>query len=338
MVESIDFKRNCLNLFRLLAAIEVLYWHTIKHLELDKLPVFTDIIKYFTGVPLFFTLSGFLIWQSIGRSHTFGGYAKKRFWRIYPELWVAVAVEIVVLLCLYHQPIDWPKMGLFTLGQSTIFQFWTPGFLRGYGCGAPNGALWAISVLIQFYFLAYFFYKWLHGKNLIIWGGWILGSLIVGWMNPFISNALPLYLGKLYTITLIPFLWMFIMAAFVAEYKDVILPFLKKYWWAFVVLLIFKREFVRWDIDMSLYQLIYTVLLFCGVVGVAYAFPKINIKTDISYGVYIYHMTVVNALIALGFTGQSWTIYVVIAVTGLLAWISTKTIGHLSVREKSKIA
>ena len=157
-------------------------------------------------------------------------------------------------------------------------------------------------------------------------------------MNPFISNALPLYLGKLYTVTLIPYLWMFILAAFVAEYKDVILPFLKKYWWAFVVLLIFKREFVRWDIDMSLYQLIYTVLLFCGVVGVAYAFPKINIKTDISYGVYIYHMTIVNALIALGFAGQSWTIYVVIAVTGLLAWISTKTIGHLSVREKSKIA
>ena len=95
----------------------------------------------------------------------------KRFWRIYPELWVAVAVEIIVLLLLYRQPINWPQMGLFTFGQATIFQFWTPDFLRGYGCGTPNGALWTITVLIQFYFCAYLIYKWLHNKKFFVWGG-----------------------------------------------------------------------------------------------------------------------------------------------------------------------
>ena len=171
MVKTIDFKKNSLNLFRVLAAIEVLYGHTLEHLELSNIPVFSEFIKLFYGVPVFFTLSGFLIWQSIGRSHTFSDYTKKRFWRIFPELWVAVAVEIVVLLLLYHQPIDWPRLGLFAIGQATIFQFWTPVFLRGYGCGCPNGALWTITVLIQFYFLAYFIYKWLKNKRLYIWGG-----------------------------------------------------------------------------------------------------------------------------------------------------------------------
>lgn len=168
---SLDFKKNGLNLFRLLAAIEVLYGHAVEHLQLPDVPAFGHLIRYFSGVPIFFTLSGFLIWQSIGRSRSFTDYSKKRFWRIYPELWVAVAIEVIVLLSLYPRPINWPMMGLFTVGQATIFQFWTPDFLRDYGCGCPNGALWTITVLIQFYFCAYYIYKLLKNRSLYIWGG-----------------------------------------------------------------------------------------------------------------------------------------------------------------------
>lgn len=336
MTETIDFKNNSLNTFRLLAAIEVLYGHTLEHLGLADIPIFGDFIRSFAGVPVFFTLSGFLIWQSIGRSHSFGDYAKKRFWRIFPELWVAVAVEIVVLLLLYHQPIDWPKLGLFAVGQATLFQFWTPDFLRGYGCGTPNGALWTITVLIQFYFLAYFFYKQLKNKRLYVWVGVIVISIIIAWLTPVIKNALPLYISKLYSVSIIPYLWMFLIAAFAAEYKEKVLPFLKKYWWIFIALLLFKRFVLHWDVVLALYTCFGTLLLFCGLVGFAYAFPRLNIKTDISYGVYIYHMTVVNALIALGFVGQSWTLWVVMGVTCLLAWLSTVTIGKLSMKQKQQ--
>ncbi len=137
----IPFRENSLNTFRLLAALQVLWGHTLWHLEIERIPIIGDFIEFFIGVPVFFTISGFLIWQSISQSKSFGEYAKKRFWRIYPELWLAVAVEIVVLLLLYHEPINYPQLGLFTFGQATLFQFWTPDFLRGYGCGCPNGAL-----------------------------------------------------------------------------------------------------------------------------------------------------------------------------------------------------
>lgn len=63
-------------------------------------------------------------------------------------------------------------MGLFTIGQATIFQFWTPDFLRGYGVGCPNGALWTISIFIQFYFCVFFIYKWLNKRNIYLWGGY----------------------------------------------------------------------------------------------------------------------------------------------------------------------
>ena len=145
MTNSIDYKKNSLNTFRLLAALQVLYGHATVHLELQEVPLFGSFIRFFSGVPIFFMLSGFLIWQSIGRSNNYGEYSSKRFWRIYPELWVAVTIEIMVLLILYNQSINWGLLGVFALGQATIFQFWTPDFLRGYGCGVPNGALWTIT-------------------------------------------------------------------------------------------------------------------------------------------------------------------------------------------------
>lgn len=36
-------KNNCLNTIRLLAAIEVLYGHTLGHLGIDRIPVFGDL-------------------------------------------------------------------------------------------------------------------------------------------------------------------------------------------------------------------------------------------------------------------------------------------------------
>lgn len=331
----IPFKENSLNTFRLLAALQVLWGHTLWHLEIDRIPIIGDFIDFFIGVPVFFTLSGFLIWQSIGKSKSYGEYAKKRFWRIYPELWLAVAVEIVVLLLLYHEPINYPQLGLFTFGQATIFQFWTPDFLRGYGCGCPNGALWTITVLIQFYFSAYFIYKWLKDRQSWIWWVVILMAVTIGWLTPYVKSFLPETISKLYGVSLIPYLWMFLMAAFVSEKKDKVIPFLKRYWWVIIALLVLKRYVLHWDV-ISSYALFDTTMLFAGIVGFAYAVPQLNIKTDISYGVYIYHMTVVNALIALGFTGQSWTLWAVIAVTCVLAWISTVTIGRFSIRMKQQ--
>lgn len=63
----------------------------------------------------------------------------------------------------------------------------------------------------------------------------------------------------------------------------------------------------------------------------------LNINTDISYGVYIYHMTVVNALIALGYMQKPILLIIVVIVTCLLSYITTKTIGAFSKRMKAKL-
>ena len=99
-------RRDCLNTIRIITAICVLYRHTIAHLSIEIPQFVTDFMSYFPGVPIFFSLSGFMMWGSIGRSKNFSQYLKKRFWSIYPQLWLAVIVEIIVILILYQSPIN----------------------------------------------------------------------------------------------------------------------------------------------------------------------------------------------------------------------------------------
>lgn len=330
--------RDCLNTIRLLAALQVLYGHTLQVHLIDKpIPLFHHFINFFSGVPVFFMMSGFLIWWSIGRSHNYDEYLKKRFWRIYPELWIAVLVELIVILFIYQQPINWPQFGLFAITQGTIFQFWTPDFLRGYGCGCPNGPLWTICVLIQFYIFAFFIFKCLHGRKLWVWLLAILPAVVIGMASPAIQDSLPVLVGKLYKQTLLPYLWMFLCASFVAEKKDWMIPFLRKYWWAFVMVLLLNNYLLHLDVR-GYYPLLGTLLLFPGLIGFAYSFPSLNIKTDISYGIYIYHMTVGNALLTLGYCENIWLFVIVLVSSCLLAWISKMTVGAWSGRMKVRFS
>lgn len=121
----------------------------------------------------------------------------------------------------------------------------------------------------------------------------------------------------------------------IAEYKDKVLPFLKKYWWAILVLLLIRKYLVKVDLDAT-YGVVHTLLLFFTLIGMAYVLPKLNIKTDISYGIYIYHMTIINAMIALGYSTNKWLLAVVLLITCFLAWLSTITIGKYSLRRKYK--
>lgn len=68
---------------------------------------------------------------------------------------MGVAIEIIAIILLYR-PLPVKDLAVFTATQATFLQFWTPASLRGYGVGTPNGALWTICVLIQFYIIAWF--------------------------------------------------------------------------------------------------------------------------------------------------------------------------------------
>lgn len=101
------------------------------------------------------------------------------------------------------------------------------------------------------------------------------------------------------------------------------------------IALVFVIRTTGFDYKAS-YGILQSITLFLGLTGFAYVTPYLNIKTDISYGVYIYHMTVMNALIALGYMHNQWLLLPVTIATCVLAWISTKTVGEWSKQRKQK--
>ena len=324
------FRKNCLNFVKLLAAFQVAAGHLTQHLEPPMGELAQRYLYFFRGVPVFFAVSGFLIWFSIARSASCGQYLVKRFKRIYPELWLAVAIELLVLVSSYR---DWnaKDLLLFALGQGSVFQFWTPASLRGYGVGTPNGTLWTICVTIQFYLAAWPFYRLMHGKRMRAWvSGWFVscgGSIVFQWV--FESALGRETLTKLYGQTLIRYFWLFYVGMFVAEWYERVLPLCVKYAWVF---LLAAMCFFHTSADIYAgYYVFWSLFLILGALGFAYRFPQIQIKTDISYGLFLYQMTVVNFFVSHGWTG-TWSVTIAAAVLSLLAALASTLLAGRALR------
>jgi len=324
---------NCLSLIRIIAAFQVMFGHMIEHLELPGNDTILHMTYFLRGVPIFFVISGFLIWFSIQRSKSCIDFLWKRFWRIYPELWVAVAIEIIVLVLLYSGW-DVKRLLLFAFGQGSIFQFYTPDCLRGYGTGTPNGALWTIGVIIQFYIIVWAFHKLMEKRKAVTWIIGLAASFAISWLGTVCTyNWIGVeILGKLYDQTFIKYFWLFYIGMLIAEYKDVILPFIIKYWFGLLVVA-FCFFLTGWDF-FSGYYLGWSLFLTCGLIGFAYRFPQLSINTDISYSLFLYHMIVVNVFVNFDWT-RNWLyaiLVVLIAIT--LSYLSTVTIGRWSDKKK----
>ena len=177
--------------------------------------------------------------------------------------------------------------------------------MRGYGCWTPNGALWTIGVIIQSYVVLYFVSKIAKGRK---WKWWIasLGvSILLAIGIRIIQPLLPTLFLKLLGQTFIPYFWMFLLGAMLSNYFEQIVPYLKKWWYVFLFVSLLCVV-TGIDINADRYGIVRCGSLISGLIGFAYAFPKINLKIDISYPLYLYHMTVVNVILQLGYSGKEF--------------------------------
>lgn len=307
---NVDYRRNSIKTLRLLAAIQVMWGHMVEHFEvsfplsgggISVDQVISWILYFFTGVPLFFCLSGFLIWISIEKYTSCESYFRNRFLRIYPELWTGVAIELVCLL-IFVSLIDWKDLILFTVTQATILQFWTPESLRVFGCGTPNGSLWTICVMIQFYIILWPIKKICSGKKANFWIITEMMFILIGAATKYVEGIFPEIMYKLYCNTIVQYLWMFWLGIIIAEYKDIILPLLIKYWYIPALGAILFR-FLPVDIWARGYPIIYCSLCLLALIGLAYRTPKLSIRMDISYGLFI--ASSILALLSTRFAGRN---------------------------------
>ena len=65
-------------------------------------------------------------------------------------------------------------------------------------------------------------------------------------------------------------------------------------------------------------------------------YPRLNIKTDISYSIFLHHMTVVNVMIQLGYIHDPVYLVIAVVISIVFAWVSTFTVGKRSAGRKRR--
>ncbi len=323
------FSENNFDLIRLVAAAEVAAKHTLVQIAPDQYPYWLKVVFAFVpGVPIFFFLSGFLISRSWERSPSGAEYFRNRALRLFPALWTCVLFATALLFVSgYMASVDWQpvKLVAWMVGQGTVFQFWTPEFLRGFGVGAVNGSLWSISVEIQFYVVTAMLYCAMRAlspvKQTVLLGFLAAGFSVFngqrGALETVIEEATGSWVAmKLYGVSFLPWYFMFLCGAFAQRMSAWLVPICVDN--ARVIFALYVAamllDFHFWGLPLGNDIPPYLVpLMGVTVLSAAYARPKLGHRllggNDLSYGLYIYHMPIVNLLINIGCIGS-------------LAWVS----------------
>ena len=259
---------------------------------------FTQNLSSSIAVKSFFIVSGFLIFMSYERSSNLTQYLSKRIRRIYPGYLFVIfscallGVFLSTLNFRDYFTIDWLKYVFFNTFFLNFIEPALPGLFQDNILSAVNGALWTLKIEIMFYvsvplivmgikkygvppifisiYLLSFFYQFLTN----LWGGSLAAELsrqLPGQLVYFISGGAGYY------------------------YKD-----------------LFKRHYLLLVTMASLFFLIHSFGYMSFVEPIALAiiilyfsliFPYLGNFTkygDFSYGIYILHFPILQALVQSG--------------------------------------
>lgn len=338
MNKNFNFRVNNFDFIRLIAALQVVFLHAVNHLKIPINELLLKVVSLFPGVPIFFVISGFLISASYERDKDIKNYFKNRFLRIYPGLWVCFFVSVLSVYIFYRPAPSLLDFVRWTIAQLSFFQFYNPDFLRGYGVGVLNGSLWTIAVELQFYiaipFIYFFSLRGMHLNKLVfyffsflIFCMFVFLNYIYGHINFERSTIL----FKLFSVSLLPHLYMFVFGIFFRKFIMSFLYLIKDkffIWLLLYLLLSFILDFMGFTVGGNKINFISFVVLCIVVFSFAFSFKgqfgEILKGEDISYGIYIYHMIIINVLVSFGFTGSCLYLLVTMMLTfcfAITSWL-----------------
>lgn len=320
-----------------MAALQVAIHHIINFFGVghaDSLAF--KISSYFPGVPIFFFVSGFLISKSFENSRSVKKYARNRILRIYPALIVCTLFSLLTVFLsgyLKNQDINVFEFLFWVFGQISFIQFYNPEFMRGFGTGVLNGSLWTICVELQFYIIIPLLYKLFRissarnsNKNLLILI-FIFFSIYVIKSYYIPSSENPFF--KLIGVSFVPWVWMFLVGAFFQRNFDILFRLLSNkalYILPFYLLVAYySTRYFGLSLGNKINPVLF-VLLTVFIFSFAYSTPSFSKKTlkgnDISYGVYIYHIPIVNLFMFFGYVTETQYVFSALFFTILFAGLS----------------
>lgn len=343
-------RANNFDLIRLLAAVEVMIGHTIDRLDIELagwLQPFYTVLRWFPGVPVFFALSGYLLTKSLARNDDMRQYARNRSLRIFPALWACTLVTMGLLAAagLLFQ-LSPAKILAFAVAQGTIGQFWVPSPLDQWGLGGgytPNPSLWTIRVEIGFYIILPILL--LGGRAFMGWGrklAWMVAGVALAsfLLAGVIGNTVPSNpLFRLISESPAPYLWLFLGGALGALNDEWFRRLVTGRVWQWTALFLAVRGVVylvseygvadplpsRWLLNSA--NLILAVAAFSLAFSTNETVRRLRPPIDISYGVYLWHMVVVNTLVEWKIADGSSAFFIVCVASiliGIVSWYAVE--------------
>lgn len=317
MNNSFNVYTNSLNAIRLLAAINVFFKHFVNHYSpFWKDIIFVQVVSYIPNVPIFFSISGFLLYQSwISNKKKEKGaffFLSTKFLRILPSIWFAFFITILMLLFLgviSKNEVFTSEFFIWMVTQLSFFQIYNPSFFRDYGVGVVNGSLWTISVIFQYYLIFIIIIKGLNffeikGKSGVYLSSLVIISLLsrVVIINLYTNNGI---FDKILNVTIFNHLFFFILGMTIRYYFVNLIKFIKIKYLIFLSILLIIIYLINLHINLNPFlnnnlSLINSVFITFFVFIFSYIFPKfLNItnKINISFGIFIWHMIFVNFFI-----------------------------------------
>jgi peptidoglycan/LPS O-acetylase OafA/YrhL len=337
-----DWRVNNFDLIRLLAALQVAAVHVISLFKLSGLAItlLNGLLRMFPGVPIFFLISGCLIAKSYERSASTRDFYRNRLLRIYPGLWVclvlsigAIAIKIATLP--QFAAVTRTEMLLWWAAQMTSYQQYSPDFLQH---ARLNGSLWTIPVELQFYALLPMLYALLRlrerrGDLALI--AIILASGAFHWMVMHATNESTLGSNRWLIESALPFLWIFLCGALIQRHWTTLRRYLagQAHWWilGYVLLNALLRQQFYILVGSADFNFLFLLPLAGVVMSCAISLPGLSDKVlahhDISYGTYIYHVIIIDAMLELGVRRDAPHALGALALSaafGVLSWLAVE--------------
>jgi peptidoglycan/LPS O-acetylase OafA/YrhL len=323
---------NNFDLIRLLAAMQVVVSHGANFLGFTVWEPAGRVMSFLPGVPVFFVVSGFLISLSWERAPSVTHYARNRLLRIYPALWVCLGISVVFALASGIRPDSFAGFVGWLAAQATVVQFYNPAFLRGFGVGVLNGSLWTIPVELQFYMILPLLALVAHRKA----ARWVLLAFAAAFLmlaTRTVMGAGESFAHKLLRVSIMPYLFYFLVGVLVRylyERRPGIFAGRALLWAAiYVVWTVIETHFSLAGAQGNLLNVVSIILIAMLTAGIAFTGRSLSShllkENDISYGLYIYHLPVLNLLLANHFSGVSGMV-IFLSITAVLAYLSWRLV------------
>lgn len=325
---KINLKENNLDWLRLIFACQVMLGHAFSPL-FGATFFLGDFLGYIPGVPAFFFLSGFLIYASFEKSPNIYNYFLNRFYRLWPGL-ILVTFGGLLFVISARLKLDFSQgtfgeYAAWFFAQITLGQAVNPDSFRNLGAGVVNGALWTITVEILFY-ISVPFIVWLEKKIkyfLILLT--ILSFLFFSFGEILLTNwdfgGKNLY--RYFELTPVVWGWMFCVGILAFKSVSVIQKYLRFMWLGLLVMfvcsLIDSPDSVFFASSGNRLGLVYFIGYCSVIVYLGFGLRALKLNFDISYGVYIWHMVVINFFLVFGHYSPV-SVVVTTLLIAILSW------------------